>query len=126
MRLWARPHPWPAPALLRVHGTRLKSRPMLLLGHRGTRRSGPVRENTLAAFDLALEHGCDGFEFDVRLTGDGIGVVCHDPTSGRHPISKTKASRLQALPTLQAVLERYSPIGFLDIELKVPGVESQL
>jgi hypothetical protein len=41
----------------------------LLLGHRGARRAAP--ENTLAAFDLALQHGCDGFEFDVRRTLDG-------------------------------------------------------
>lgn len=112
--------------LVRFHGSQLESRPMLLLGHRGSRGSGPARENTLAAFDLALEHGCNGFEFDVRLTCDGIGVVCHNPTFGRQRISKTAASRLPALPTLRAVLERYSPIGFLDIELKVPGVESQL
>ncbi len=49
----------------------------LLLGHRGARRAAP--ENTLEAFDLALAHGCDGFEFDVRMTRDGRCVICHDP-----------------------------------------------
>ena len=51
----------------------------LLLGHRGARRVAP--ENTFFAFDKALRAGCDGFEFDVRLSSDGRGVVCHDPIS---------------------------------------------
>ena len=37
---------------------------MLLLGHRGARQY--ATENSFDAFDVALEHGCDGFEFDVR------------------------------------------------------------
>ncbi len=49
---------------------------MLLLGHRGCR--GEFTENTFAAFDHAIECGCDGFEFDVRLSSDGIPVVWHD------------------------------------------------
>ena len=49
---------------------------MLLLGHRGCR--GTFTENTFAAFDHALESGCDGFEFDVRRTADGVPVVWHD------------------------------------------------
>ncbi len=99
---------------------------MLLLGHRGSRCSPSVPENTLAAFDLALQHGCDGFEFDVRLSGDGVAVVCHDATSRRLSISRTSASRLHDLPRLEAVLQRYGTRAFLDIELKVPGIESQL
>jgi glycerophosphoryl diester phosphodiesterase len=98
----------------------------LLLGHRGSRSSPSVPENTFAAFDLALEHGCDGFEFDVRLTGDGFGVVCHGAKFGGIPISLQAASRLRALPSLEAVLERYSTRAFLDIELKESGIEPRL
>ena len=47
----------------------------LLLGHRGMRGSPEVKENTIEAFDLALQHGCHGFEFDVRLTGDRRAVI---------------------------------------------------
>ena len=99
---------------------------MLLLGHRGSRCLRTVTENTFAAFDLALEHGCDGFEFDVRLTRDSVAVVCHDAKFKRLSISRTKASHLQELPTLETVLARYGTRAFLDIELKVAGIEAQL
>ncbi|HKR85024.1 MAG TPA: glycerophosphodiester phosphodiesterase, partial [Terriglobales bacterium] len=98
----------------------------LLLGHRGSRCSPAVPENTFAAFDLALEHGCDGFEFDVRLTCDGFGVVCHGAQFGGIPISLQAASRLRGLPSLEAVLERYRTRAFLDIELKESGIEQRL
>jgi len=102
------------------------SRP-LLLGHRGLRsRSFSVRENTLAAFDLALQHGCDGFEFDVRLTADSHAVICHGHRFASTTIAKATAARLRVLPQLEGVLKRYASRAFLDIELKVPGIESHL
>jgi glycerophosphoryl diester phosphodiesterase len=102
-------------------------KPPLLLGHRGLRsRSFSVRENTLAAFDLALQHGCDGFEFDVRLTADDTAVICHGHRFASITIAKAIAARLRSLPLLEDVLERYASRAFLDIELKVPGIESQV
>jgi glycerophosphoryl diester phosphodiesterase len=97
----------------------------LLLGHRGLRsRSFRVRENTLAAFDLALQHGCDGFEFDVRLTADRRAVICHGARFAGITIARAACTRLRALPFLEDVLARYASRAFLDIELKVPGIES--
>lgn len=98
----------------------------ILMGHRGSRCSRAVPENTFAAFDLALKHRCDGFEFDVRVSRDGVPVVCHDAKFKRLMISRIATSHLQELPTLEAVLERYSTSAFLDIELKVSGVEPRL
>ncbi|MCU1303492.1 MAG: glycerophosphoryl diester phosphodiesterase, partial [Candidatus Sulfotelmatobacter sp.] len=49
----------------------------LLLGHRGVRAEKSIPENSLPSFDLALAQGCDGFEFDVRLSADGQAVICH-------------------------------------------------
>jgi glycerophosphoryl diester phosphodiesterase len=96
----------------------------LLLGHRGARASRHVPENTLASFELCLEHGCDGFEFDVRRSADGVAVVCHDPVANGAEIATTPAARL-GLPTLHEVLRQFSGRAFLDIELKVAGLESQ-
>jgi len=98
----------------------------MLLGHRGARASASVAENTPASFDLALRHGCDGFEFDVRLTGCGCAVVCHDPEVLGVKVAQAQSDELREIPMLLDVLARYSGRAFLDIELKVPGLESQL
>lgn len=98
----------------------------LLLGHRGARASAAVRENTLASFDLALEHGCDGFEFDVRLTGCGRALVCHDPKVEGITVSQATCDQLLHLPRLEDVLQGHSRRAFLDIELKAPGLESKV
>jgi len=92
----------------------------LLLGHRGA-RGKKVPENSLAAFDFALREGCDGFEFDVRLTGEGEAVISHDPIQARR---RKAAAKQESLPLLQEVLERYSNLAFLDIEIKVKGAEA--
>lgn len=97
------------------------SRP-LLLGHRGSRAAPSIRENTIAAFDLALQHGCDGFEFDVRLSGDRQALVCHDPRAKGMRVSTSTRAQLPHLPTLEEVLSRYAKHGFLDIELKTPDL----
>src|SRR5277367_300758 len=95
----------------------------LLLGHRGARGVKGIRENTLQAFDLALAKGCDGFEFDLRLTLDGQAVICHDAKSRRLEIARCTAQSLD-LPLLAEVLTRYRKKAFLDIELKTPGLEA--
>lgn len=48
----------------------------LVIAHRGA--SGLVPENTLAAFQRAIELGADGIEFDLHLTSDEAVVVHHD------------------------------------------------
>ena len=94
----------------------------LLLGHRGARASRQFPENTLASFELCLQQGCDGFEFDVRLSADGQAVICHDPQFNGFEIIKTRAETL-ALPSLDDVLRQFAGRAFLDIELKVLGLE---
>lgn len=107
-----------------VQSHRVKNLPVLL-GHRGARASD-VPENTLPAFDLCLQHGCDGFEFDVRLTADGHAVVCHGRKSGGLALARTNLGKLEHLPLLEDVVASYSKRAFLNIELKVPGIEHQL
>jgi glycerophosphoryl diester phosphodiesterase len=94
----------------------------LLLGHRGARAVRSIPENTLESFDRALADGCDGFEFDVRLTEDEEAVVCHDAKVSGYEVSRTPAKQLSRLPRLRDVLQRYRD-SFLDIELKVKGLE---
>jgi len=65
----------------RVRAWRRRSERPWVLGHRGARRRAP--ENTLRAFELAMEEGADGVELDVRLDGDGDVVVIHDPSLER-------------------------------------------
>lgn len=51
------------------------------IAHRGGARLNP--ENTLDAFEHALELGCDGFELDIHLSGDRELVVIHDDSLDR-------------------------------------------
>jgi glycerophosphoryl diester phosphodiesterase len=95
----------------------------LLLGHRGARAVRSIPENTIQSFDRALADGCHGFEFDVRLTADGQAVICHDPRSGGVEIATARAAQADQLPHLDDVLVRYQERAFLDIELKVGGLE---
>lgn len=53
-------------------------RKLVVTAHRGF--SGKYPENTIEAFDKALELGV---EFDVRCSKDGVPVVMHDPTVDR-------------------------------------------
>ena len=64
----------------------------VLMGHRGTGTNTVVPENTLEAFDWAVEHGADGIEFDVRLTGTKKMVVMHDATLDRTTFCTGKVS----------------------------------
>lgn len=53
------------------------ARPFQLQGHRGARGLKP--ENTLPAFEAALDLGVSAVETDVLLTADGVPVLVHDP-----------------------------------------------
>jgi glycerophosphoryl diester phosphodiesterase len=97
---------------------------VLLLGHRGARRYAP--ENTVAAFDLAIQHGCHGFEFDVRLTADQQCVICHDPQLSGRTVAISRYDTLEPAPCLSDVLEKFAASAYLDIELKVGGLEAQV
>ena len=57
--------------------------PPLRIAHRGASGRGLAPENTLAAFEKALDIGVDMLEIDVRVTGDGQLIVLHDPSLDR-------------------------------------------
>lgn len=54
---------------------------MYIIAHRGSSSAAP--ENTIAAFDLAVQQGADYIELDVQLTMDQHVVVIHDDTVDR-------------------------------------------
>src|SRR5688572_7250486 len=64
----------------------------LIVAHRGASAHAP--ENTLAAFQMAIDAGAEGVEFDIRLAKDGVPVVIHDRTLWRTAKSKSKVSEL--------------------------------
>ncbi len=51
--------------------------PIQVHGHRGARAVLP--ENTMPAFEYAIEQGVDAIEMDIAVTRDDVLVVSHDP-----------------------------------------------
>ena len=52
-----------------------------IISHRGYSAKYP--ENTMIAFQKAVECGTHGIELDVQLSKDGEVVICHDETIDR-------------------------------------------
>ncbi len=121
---------------------------MLNIAHRGF--SGKYPENTMLAFEKAIEAGTDGIELDVHFTKDGEVVVIHDERIDRtsdgegyvvdftyEELSKFDASAgfagvygFNKIPTLREYFELVKPVGgfITNIELKTsineyPGIE---
>jgi glycerophosphoryl diester phosphodiesterase len=80
----------------------------------------------MEAFELCLQHGCDGFEFDVRVTADGVGIVCHDPHFRGLEVMRSKAVDLAQCSTLATVVDAFVSRAFLNVELKVAGAENSV
>lgn len=108
-----------------------------VIGHRGAAARAP--ENTLAGLRRARALGCLWVEFDVRLTGDGVPVLCHDSrldrtTNGTGLISEQSLATVrhcdaggwfapefagERVPTLEEALLLCREIGLgADVELK--------
>ena len=78
----------------------LSPQDFLVIAHRGASSYAP--ENTIAAFDLALQMGARHLELDVHLTRDDYLVVIHDDTvdrttNGAGPVASQTLAALQAL-----------------------------
>lgn len=82
----------------------------LVIAHRGA--SADERENTLPAFERAIEAGADYVELDVQVSADGALVVFHDLDLGRltelsGPLRRRRAAELRevGIPTLAEAIE---------------------
>ncbi len=107
-----------------------------IFAHRGAKSVAP--ENTLPAFQAALEMGVDGIELDVQLSKDGVLVVMHnftvDETTDGHgnvgDFTAAELARLDAgshfspdfagvgVPTLEQVLDLVAGRCRLNVEIK--------
>ncbi|SED82258.1 glycerophosphodiester phosphodiesterase [Ruania alba] len=105
---------------------------MQIYAHRGASAEQP--ENTLAAFDRAIELGVDGIELDVHLSADGVPVVIHDDTLDRTTsgtgavnahteaeLARTDAGSGEHVPTLAEVLDLVGADAQVNVEIKDPA-----
>jgi len=124
--------------------------PFWVYAHRGASAERP--ENTLEAFELALELGADALETDVHVTRDGHVVVIHDPTGERtcgraDAVAATDLATLRGwdagygfeapgasrpfagrgirVPTLAELLERFPGIR-VNVDIKAHRLEAVL
>ena len=108
----------------------------VIFAHRGASAHTP--ENTIAAFELAVDHGADALEMDLQLTADEHVVVIHDhtldrTTDGTGSVGKKGLSEIAVLdagshfdsqyqgepiPLLEQVLARFAGRIFINLELK--------
>ena len=115
------------------------------VAHRGAGKLAP--ENTLAALRVGYAHGYRMFEFDVKLSGDGVPFLLHDDTLDRttngrgraDALSWTELAKLDAggwhspayagetIPTLTAVAQWAIANGAMcNVEIKpMPGRERE-
>ncbi len=109
----------------------------LIVAHRGAPTERP--ENTLAAFEAAVDARAGAVEFDVRVTADGHAVVIHDAAVDRttdgaglvRELTLAEMLRLRidasgdrslSVPTLHEALASLSGRVAADVEIKnVPG-----
>lgn len=126
----------------------MKNKPKVI-AHRGSSLRAP--ENTIAAFELALNEGADGIEFDVMRCGSGELVVIHDQELQRvtgqegHVESvdlkslknldagawKDNRFKGEKIPTLSEALEAVRNFNLINIEIKSHtyqsyGIEKQV
>jgi len=123
----------------------------VVVAHRGASAERP--ENTLEAFELALDQGADALEMDVRVSADGVPFIVHDESTGRTggvdaPVHASTTTALQGidagygftadagqtypwrgrgltLPTLSQVLDRFAAVPIL-LELKSPNGQREV
>jgi len=108
----------------------------LVIGHRGASAHAP--ENTIAAFQLAIDQRADAIEFDVCLSSDDQVMVIHDvnvnrTTNGTGKVAQLSMNEIQQLdagikfsekfagekiPTLANVFEKLGSKILMNIELK--------
>ena len=119
---------------------------ILFLLYRRLREGDAAPENTLPAFQLAIDHHSDRAELDVQMTKDGVVMVTHDPSlrrcTGRnaniYDLTFAQVRELDAgrwfsaryagtqIPTLEEVLDLCKGKIQLNIEIKPNAATPEL
>jgi glycerophosphoryl diester phosphodiesterase len=107
-----------------------------IFAHRGASHYAP--ENTISAFNLALQHGAHAIELDVMLSADDHVVVIHDATVDRTTNGSGEVRKMnlvdlrnldagsyfdsqfrgEKIPTLEEVFVKFGGKVYINIELK--------
>lgn len=116
----------------------------LVLAHRGANIVAP--QNTIPAFQKAIDFNADGLETDVHLSADGHIVICHnytidDTSTGEGRLDEMTLSELKSfdfgsyfsddykgvsLPTLPELLDLTKSMKLINIEIKPPKKDCDL
>ncbi|WPP51192.1 glycerophosphodiester phosphodiesterase [Catalinimonas niigatensis] len=83
-----------------------------VIAHRGAWKVKNLPQNSIASLKAAIELGCEGSEFDVWMTADGVLVANHDADFEGLPIETTNFAELrkkklpngEAIPTAEQYL----------------------
>ena len=110
---------------------------MLRIAHRGASQYAP--ENTMEAFQKALQLGVDAIEFDIQLTKDSEMIVIHDDSIDRTTdgtglvknlslpeIRKFHTPNGELIPTSQEVLTLLKDQCIAKIHIKCGAIEEKV
>ncbi|MBN2387713.1 MAG: hypothetical protein JXB85_11900 [Anaerolineales bacterium] len=117
-------------------------RTFAIVAHRGIPEQTP--ENTLQAFQAAIDRGADAVEMDIRLTADSVPIVYHytyldEITDHSGPLFTYTAAQIRRvrvrnphapaagagqIPTFAEILAAFAGQIGLEIEIKGPEPES--
>lgn len=110
---------------------------IIIIGHRGANKIAP--ENTLLAFQKAIELGADYIEFDTFESKDGEIVIIHDEdifrTTGQKGLIKNMtlkeikaldAGEGEKIPTLRELIELTEGKIGLNCEIKAEGISKKI
>lgn len=107
-----------------------------VIAHRGAWKAKQLPENSIASLKAAIELGCYGSEFDVRMTADDSLVINHDPAHAGMEIEKTNYSELlkqplsngERIPTLAEYIQAGTNGNHktkLIVEIKPSGISKE-
>ncbi|TFG18510.1 MAG: glycerophosphodiester phosphodiesterase [Promethearchaeota archaeon] len=110
---------------------------VMIIGHRGA--FFEATQNTIRAFELAVECGAEMVEFDVHSTKDGHVVIIHDRTTEKvsdvhMDVQKSTLAEVQkvplhgghTIPTLDELFKKFKGKLYFQIEIKQAGIASEV